>query len=201
MPTRSKKAKNVPSLRKSHRKRAPPTASYSLDRANTLQKQQKLLVQWREARLVGLDGISQEETLVIKLFRTIFDQDARPIQVKAIHHILFERKDCILTARTGLGKSRPLQAVSIMLPNTITLIIIPLDKIGREQVAKSERVNQIIAQLDPKSAKRGHSRTTSTPSRRLVRPLFLNSSTSDQDPEVWKKIRELEYTHILLSPE
>jgi hypothetical protein len=73
MPTRSKKAKNVPSLRKSHRKRAPPTASYSLDRANTLQKQQKLLVQWREARLVGLDGISQEETLVIKLFRTIFD--------------------------------------------------------------------------------------------------------------------------------
>jgi hypothetical protein len=88
-----------------------------------------------------------------------------------------------------------------MLPDTITLIIIPLDKIGREQVAKLGRVNQIIAQLDPKSAKRGHSRTTSTPSRPQVRPLFLNSSTSDQDPKVWKKIRELEYTHILLSPE
>jgi superfamily II DNA helicase RecQ len=201
MPKRSKKAKNVPSLRKSHRKRAPPTASYSLDQANTLQKQQGLLVQWREARLAGPDGITQEEALVTKLFRTIFYQDARPIQVKAIHHILFERKDCILTARTGLGKSRPLQAVSIMLPNTITLIIIPLDKIGREQAAKLERVNQNIAQLDPKSAKRGHSRTTSTPSTRLVRPLFLNSSTSDQDPRVWDKIRELEYTHILLSPE
>ena len=145
MPRRSKKAENLPSSRKSHRKRAPPTASYSLDRANTLQKQRDLLVQWREARLVGLDSISQEEALVTKLFRTIFNQDARPIQVKAIHHILFERKDCILTARTGLGKSRPLQAVSIMLPNTITLIIIPLDKIGREQVAKLERVNQGIA--------------------------------------------------------
>jgi superfamily II DNA helicase RecQ len=165
MPTRSKKAKNLPSLRKRHQKPAPPTTSYSLDRANTLKKQQKLLVEWREARPTGLDGISQEEALVTKLFRTIFDQDARPIQVKAIHHILFERKDCILTARTGLGKSRPLQAVSIMLPDTITLIIIPLDKIGREQVAKLGRVNQIIAQLDPKSAKRGHSRTTSTPSR------------------------------------
>jgi superfamily II DNA helicase RecQ len=164
MPIRSKKAKNLPSLkRKSHHKLAPPTTSYSLDRANTLQKQQKLLVEWREARLTGLDGISQEEALVTKLFRTIFHQDGRPIQVKAIHHVLFERKDCILTARTGLGKSRPLQAVSIMLPNTTTLIIIPLDKIGREQVAKLERVNQRIAQLDPKSTRRGHSRTTSTP--------------------------------------
>jgi superfamily II DNA helicase RecQ len=179
MPIHLKKAKNLPSLRKSHQKPAPHTASYSLDQANTLHKQQGLLVQWREARLAGPDGITQEEALVTKLFRTIFHQDARPIQVKAIHHVLFERKDCILTARTGLGKSRPLQAVSIMLPDTITLIIIPLDKIGREQAAKLERVNQDIAQLDPKSAKRGHSRTTSTPSTRLVRPLFLNSSTSD----------------------
>jgi hypothetical protein len=71
-----------------------------------------------------------------------------------------------------------------MLPNTITLIIILLDKISRKQVAKLERVNQDIAQLDPKSAKQGHSRTTSTPSTRLVRPLFLNSLTSDQDPKV-----------------
>jgi superfamily II DNA helicase RecQ len=194
MPTRSKKAKNLPSSRRSRLKLVPPIASHSLDQANTLRKQQELLVRWREARLVGLDGISQEEALVTKLFRTIFHQDARPIQVKAIHHILFERKDCILTARTGLGKSRPLQAVSIMLPDTITLIIVPLDKIGEEQAAKLERVNQNIAQLNPKSAKR-------EPSTQLVRPLFLNSSTADQDPEVWKKIRKLEYTHILLSPE
>jgi superfamily II DNA helicase RecQ len=31
--------------------------------------------------------------------------------------------------------------------------------------------------------------------------LFLNSSTVDQDPRVWDKIRELEHTHILASPE
>jgi hypothetical protein len=40
-----------------------------------------------------------------------------------------------------------------MLLDTITLIIIPLDKIGREQAAKLQRVNQAMVQLNLKSAK------------------------------------------------
>lgn len=202
MPPRNKKAKSVLSLNKSQLlPTLPTTPRQCIDKADSLLKQQKLLVQWREARPTGPNGTRYEEELVDKIFYTIFRQTARPIQVKVVCQIIFERRDCILTARTGLGKSRPLQAVSIMLPNTISLIIIPLDKIGQEQVASLERLCQTIEQLDPKSATRNQQRSSENPKNRCIRPLFVNASAADQDPQIWKKILDFQYTHILMSPE
>lgn len=109
MPPRNKKAKSVPSLNKSQPlPTLPTTPRQCIDQADSLLKQQKLLVQWREARPTGPNGTRYEEELVDKIFYTIFRQTARPIQVKVVCQIIFERRDCILTARTGLGKSRPL---------------------------------------------------------------------------------------------
>lgn len=60
----------------------------------------------------------------------------RPIKLDIIHFIIFERADCIVTAKTSMGKSLPFQVVPFLVEEGIAIIIVPLTKIGQEQVEK-----------------------------------------------------------------
>ena len=64
---------------------------------------------------------------------------ARPGQLKAVERLVFDKKDTILVAATGYGKSAVLYAVAA-LTKKITVQIVPLTTLGenqREDIAKN----------------------------------------------------------------
>jgi hypothetical protein len=71
---------------------------------------------------------------------TLYRYNAKPGQREALHHLIYLRKDLILIAGTGFGKSMILQAVSVLLQKSMTIVMLPLDQIGNEQ---SEFIRQI----------------------------------------------------------
>jgi hypothetical protein len=44
-------------------------------------------------------------------------------QREALHHLIYQCKDLILIAGTGFGKSMILQAISVILPGSITIVL------------------------------------------------------------------------------
>lgn len=54
-------------------------------------------------------------------------------QVQSIRRIAYNLGDTVLLARTGYGKSIVFQAVSAMIPHTVTIQVVPLTKLGEEQ--------------------------------------------------------------------
>src|SRR5947209_3596715 len=89
---------------------------------------------------------------------------------------MYKKKDLILIAKTSFGKSVPIQAVSALVPGTITIIILPLNKVSEEQTAK-------IACLPG------------------TRPCLVTADTIKANPNIFADIQQGKYTHILLSPE
>ena len=88
--------------------------------------------------------------------------------------MIYDREDLILIAKTSFSKSMILQAVSALRRNTITIMIIPLTALGEEQYHKMERLPG-------------------------CKPCLLTAKTITK--MVMRKIRNSEFTHILLSPE
>jgi hypothetical protein len=70
----------------------------------------------------------------------LYPYNTKPGQREALHRLIYLRQDLILIAGTGFGKSMILQAVSVLLQKSITIVILPLDQIGNEQ---SEYIRQI----------------------------------------------------------
>jgi superfamily II DNA helicase RecQ len=64
---------------------------------------------------------------------TLYPHKPKHGQREALHYLIYLRKDLILIAGTGFGKSMVLQAVSLLLQRSITLVILPLNQIGNEQ--------------------------------------------------------------------
>ena len=83
-------------------------------------------------------------------------------------------RDLILIAKTSFGKSVLLQAPSIIVPDSISLVILPLDKIGEEQYDKIERFPGAT-------------------------PCLVNQNTIT--PALLDDIRAGKYTHVLMGPE
>lgn len=54
-------------------------------------------------------------------------------QIECIRRIVYELGDTILLAKTGFGKSIVFQAVSILRPDKITILIVPLTMLAEEQ--------------------------------------------------------------------
>jgi superfamily II DNA helicase RecQ len=76
---------------------------------------------------------------VSEQLRRIFGFEPSQDQLRAISWLIFEKRDLILIARTGFGKSLVFQAVAL-LRGGVTLIITPLLAIEEEQVADLKKL-------------------------------------------------------------
>jgi superfamily II DNA helicase RecQ len=115
----------------------------------------------------------EQKTVICDAIQLLYPYAPRDGQRDALHHLIYCRKDLILIAKTSFGKSMILQAVSVLLNKSISIVILPLDQIGKEQ---AEYIKQIGGQ-----------------------PCFLNADTISD--KLLKDIRDAEYTHVLMSPE
>src|ERR1700722_406749 len=103
-----------------------------------LERQQVNTVSIHQAQKLIRDAIGKnkdEQTQAIKeAIRKLYPYYPRQGQTQALTQLVYFRKDLILIAQTSFGKSMILQAVSLnLLAKSITLIIIPLDRIGIQQ--------------------------------------------------------------------
>jgi len=104
----------------------------------------------------------------------IYPFEPRPQQLEALRVVIFEQRDLLLVAKTSFGKSIVLQAVSILVPQSVTIIVLPLNAIGTEQMQK-------ISCLP------------------LAKPVHVWERTISA--ALLSDIRQGVYTHILISPE
>lgn len=141
-----------------------------------------------EVRRVSSEQIKQAQNIILRSVKagevaqmmaidiaiaTLYPHKTKPGQREALQHLIYLRKDLILIAGTGFGKSMILQAVSVLLQKAVTIVILPLDQIGNEQ---SEYIRQIGGI-----------------------PCFLNRDTIN--PKLLKGVQQRRFTHILISPE
>jgi superfamily II DNA helicase RecQ len=104
----------------------------------------------------------------------LYNFEPRPGQIEGVWQIIFARRDLILIAKTSFGKSVLLQAPSAIVPDSTSLLILPLDKIGEEQYEKIARFPQ-------------------------ARPCLLKQDTVT--PMLLEDVKAGNYTHILLGLE
>src|SRR6266850_5039350 len=134
-----------------------------------------------EALLDRLDAATEEAdqtTLIAEAIRTMYPYEGRKMQIESIRALIFDRRDVILIAKTSFGKSMIPQSVSALKRNTMTIMIIPLTELGKEQLQK--------IQLLPG-----------------CRPVLLAEEVFRKEKnrkEVFERLTRCEYTHILLSP-
>ena len=104
---------------------------------------------------------------------TLYPHKPKPGQQEALHYLVYLRKDLILIAGTGFGKSMVLQAVSLLLQRSITLVILPLNQIGNEQFEFIREIGGI--------------------------PCFVNGETISA--KLLNEVQQGCFTHVLISPE
>lgn len=121
---------------------------------------------------VGED-IDCQYTAIDNAIGLLYPYRPRSGQRLALHCLIYQRKDLILIAKTSFGKSMILQALSVLVARSITLIILPLRQIGEEQTAY---INHIGGQS-----------------------CFLNADTISAN--TLDEIKEGRFSHILISPE
>src|SRR5580658_3799092 len=153
------------------------TFEYESNDGVILEKQQVNIVSILQAQKLIRDAIGKnkdEQTQAIKeAIQKLYPYYPRQGQIQALRQLVYFRKDLILIAQTSFGKSMILQAVSLLLAKSITLVIIPLDRIGTEQTKYIEDIGG--------------------------RPCFLNGETFSSG--LLEEIKAGKFTHILLSPE
>jgi superfamily II DNA helicase RecQ len=167
------KARKSPSFKARPGRKSPSsTEQTSLDKwlnsSNaTVVKAQEIIQEAQEK------GEKEQNAAIIAAIEGIYTFPPWDGQREALRHLVFLRKDMILIAKTSFGKSMLLQAVSLLLKNAITLIVLPLNQIGVEQT-------EYIRNLGG-------------------RPCFLNVDTISA--ELLEEVKAAKYTHVLLSPE
>ncbi|KJZ68413.1 hypothetical protein HIM_12190 [Hirsutella minnesotensis 3608] len=109
------------------------------------------------------------------LERHLYPFEPRQKQVDAIWHLVFRREDLLLAAKTSFGKSVIFQAVPLFRRGGISLIIVPLDRIGQEQCIKIQGL----------------------PGARCA---FINGRT-DKTDALAQEIETGIYTHLIMGPE
>ncbi|KZZ96177.1 DNA helicase, ATP-dependent, RecQ type [Ascosphaera apis ARSEF 7405] len=126
----------------------------------------------------AIDSVSNSDKPIRYLgirmaIRLLYPYWPREGQADAIYHVLYEKKDLVLIAATSFGKSLILQSVSLLRPDSMAIIVIPLNQIGKDQLEVIE--------------KRGGN------------PCFLSGESNN--PATLNRIREGEFTHLFISPE
>lgn len=133
--------------------------------------------QVRQAQRIIANAINKGEqyrkAAIYEAIQLLYPYSPRDGQRDALHHLVYRKKDLILIAKTSFGKSMILQAVSILQDKKTSIVILPLDQIGKEQ---ADYIKQIGG-----------------------RPCFLNADNISGT--LLKEISDSKYTHILMSPE
>jgi superfamily II DNA helicase RecQ len=120
------------------------------------------------------EDLDTQLTIVRNALRRLFLFEPRSEQVEAVKRLMVDRKDLMLIAKTSFGKSMMLQAVSIIIPSRITIVIIPLTAIGEQQRDK-------IASFPG------------------AKPVLLTAKTRTK--KILAEIQAGVYTHIIMGPE
>lgn len=81
------------------------------------------------------DFTSKTSQEIIDLVQQIYGFSPRPYQIKSLRSLQVDRRDTILYAPTGTGKSLITQVYPLLDPGWV-LCIVPLTRLGDEQVAK-----------------------------------------------------------------
>jgi superfamily II DNA helicase RecQ len=113
--------------------------------------------------------------LILKKMHPSQGREPKIQQVRTLRRLIFGKGDTILIAATGFGKSLILHAFSILTAK-ITLQIIPLNKLGAEQLDDIQKLG-------------------------CTKPCLFNSDGRKSEKDLIARIRNGEFTHILLSPE
>ena len=112
--------------------------------------------------------------LIRKRLHQIFGINGKEKQIEVLYRLVVEKKDTILLAKTGFGKSILFQAPPMLSGgNAIAIVLLPLLALQNEQKQKLERIG--------------------------ARPFVLNGDTNT--PGNRGNICRGQYTHILTSPE
>lgn len=119
---------------------------------------------------VSKDENTQSQA-IINAIRRLYSYEPYDGQRECLHYLIYQRTDLILIAKTSFGKSMMLQAVSVLIGKSITLVILPLQQTVVEQTQYIERIGG--------------------------RPCFLNAETITN--ERLEAIKRGEFTHILIS--
>src|SRR5437762_12230833 len=122
----------------------------------------------------------QRDLLCIALkdwcYKHITAFNPKPMQLEAVRRLFYKKKDLILVAKTSFRKSVPIQAVSVLRRNTITIMIIPLNKVGEQQAEKISKLPR-------------------------AKPCLVTADTVRANANIFEEIRKGIYTHVLISPE
>jgi hypothetical protein len=85
-------------------------------------------------------GNVEQNKAIDEAVQFLYPYAPRKGQRNALQHLIYKRKDLILIAKTSFGKSMILQAVSILIYNSITVVVLPLNQIGQEQAEYITRI-------------------------------------------------------------
>lgn len=119
------------------------------------------------------DKEETEHQLIEKRVKDLFHINLKTIQLQAIYHVLFQRSDLILIAKTGFGKSIIFQATPLIEEQAgICLILMPLKALQDEQCEKLKYISS-------------------------ANPFVLNGDSNNKFNR--KAIREGQYTHSMKS--
>jgi len=124
-----------------------------------------------QARSVDLDT---QLTVVRNALRRLYSFEPQSEQVEAVKRLMVDRKDLMLIAKTSFGKSMMFQAMSAIIPSRITIVIVPLTIIGKQQRDK-------IASFPG------------------TKPVLLTAKTRTK--KILAEIQAGVFTHILMGPE
>jgi len=121
-------------------------------------------------------NVDNQYTLLVHAMRRLLQgKEPHRQQVRALRRLVYGMGDTILVAKTGFGKSIIFHAYSV-LTGRITIQLIPLSKLGEEQLESIRRYPG-------------------------TKPCLITANTKFQDPVLLSDIQAGVYTHILLGPE
>lgn len=116
---------------------------------------------------------AEQNKAIDEAIQLLYPYAPREGQRNALRQLIYKRKDLILIAKTSFGKSMILQAVSLLIRKSTTVVVLPLDQVGLEQTEYIARIGG--------------------------RPFFLNADTISM--KVLTDIQNGKHTHVLISPE
>jgi superfamily II DNA helicase RecQ len=121
-------------------------------------------------------NVEVQHLLISRAMRRLLNgKEPHRQQVRALRRLVYGLGDTILVAKTGFGKSIVFHAYSV-LTGRITIQLIPLSKLGEEQLESIRRYPE-------------------------TKPCLITANTKFQDPQLLTDIQTGMYTHILLGPE
>lgn len=126
-------------------------------------------------------GVHLQEEVIRACLQRMLSHESEKVriprleQVRTLRRLIFGQSDVLLIARTGFGKSLIFHAYSI-LTGKITIQLIPLTKLGDEQLSDIRRFTG-------------------------ARPCLVDAKTRSEEKRILERIAAGQYTHVLLGPE